>query len=66
MTSAKTTCPICNRPVSAEGKDRPFCSQRCREVDFFRWSDGKYAIVEPLDDPFDMDEDPRKLADPEG
>ena len=27
----------------------PFCSERCRQVDLLRWSQGKYAIVEPLD-----------------
>jgi endogenous inhibitor of DNA gyrase (YacG/DUF329 family) len=26
---------------------RPFCSQRCRQVDLVRWSEGRYAIVEP-------------------
>ena len=26
----------------------PFCSDRCRRVDFFRWWDGRYAIVENL------------------
>jgi endogenous inhibitor of DNA gyrase (YacG/DUF329 family) len=26
----------------------PFCSERCRNVDLFRWGRGKYAIVEPL------------------
>ena len=45
------TCPVCARPVSAEpvGKDHPFCSRRCRQVDFFRWCEGKYAIQEPID-----------------
>ena len=47
------TCPICDKELDADaGRDArffPFCSQRCREVDFFRWCDGKYAIVEPLD-----------------
>jgi endogenous inhibitor of DNA gyrase (YacG/DUF329 family) len=46
-------CPICDRPLvgeaAREGAAFPFCSERCRRVDFFRWSDGKYAIVEPLD-----------------
>lgn len=46
-------CPICERPlVGAAARDSsafPFCSERCQRVDFFRWCDGKYAIVEPLD-----------------
>ncbi len=46
-------CPICERPlvgeIAREGISFPFCSERCRRVDFFRWCDGKYAIVEPLD-----------------
>ena len=46
-------CPICDRPLvgeaARESASFPFCSERCRRVDFFRWCDGKYAIVEPLD-----------------
>ena len=46
------SCPICETELSAtaatESKDFPFCSARCREVDLLRWSDGKYAIVEPI------------------
>jgi endogenous inhibitor of DNA gyrase (YacG/DUF329 family) len=45
-------CPICNKQLVGEDVRRseffPFCSERCRHVDFFRWSEGKYAIVEPL------------------
>lgn len=47
-----TTCPICESemPATAATDSRffPFCSERCRNVDLLRWSDGKYAIVEPL------------------
>ena len=46
------TCPICEKELIASGAPPelfPFCSQRCREVDLYRWSLGKYAIVEPLD-----------------
>jgi uncharacterized protein len=47
------TCPICRKPlpISESGLPAtfPFCSKRCRDVDFFRWSEGKYAIAEPLD-----------------
>ena len=46
------TCPICGKNVppatDPSGGMAPFCSQRCREIDFFRWSDGRYAIVESL------------------
>ena len=43
------TCPVCSKLVDpAETKAAPFCSDRCRKVDFIRWWDGRYAIVEDL------------------
>ncbi|MCA9066458.1 MAG: DNA gyrase inhibitor YacG [Planctomycetaceae bacterium] len=46
-------CPICKKslPESPEEAQAhfPFCSERCRKVDLFRWWDGKYAVVEDLD-----------------
>ena len=43
------------RPVAGAEKLRPqlassapFCSERCRKIDLFRWFDGRYAIVEAL------------------
>lgn len=35
-------CPICGKP-SVEAS-RPFCSERCRDVDLNRWLSGSYAI----------------------
>lgn len=46
------TCPICRKTVLPETSAAgmfPFCSERCRQIDFLRWSKGEYAIVEPLD-----------------
>ncbi len=47
-----STCPVCKKLLVGEGALQseyfPFCSERCRHVDLFRWSEGKYAIVEPL------------------
>jgi endogenous inhibitor of DNA gyrase (YacG/DUF329 family) len=39
-------CPICGKPSSEASK--PFCSERCRDVDLNRWLSDSYAI--PLKD----------------
>lgn len=35
-------CPVCGKPAAAAL--RPFCSERCRQVDLGRWLAGDYAI----------------------
>jgi endogenous inhibitor of DNA gyrase (YacG/DUF329 family) len=35
-------CPICGKP--AEPKYRPFCSQRCQQLDLGRWLGERYRI----------------------
>ena len=35
-------CPICGKPAIAASK--PFCSDRCKDVDLNRWLSGSYAI----------------------
>ncbi len=35
-------CPTCGGPP--EHRFRPFCSQRCRDVDLGRWLRGSYRI----------------------
>lgn len=56
---AKTTgnlvvqCPICRRPVpwQEDYPHRPFCSARCKQIDFGDWILEKHAIAgETLDD----------------
>ena len=39
---APKPCPICGKPQAAASK--PFCSERCRDVDLNRWLSGSYAI----------------------
>jgi hypothetical protein len=36
-------CPICGKPAIEAAK--PFCSDRCRDVDLNRWLSGSYAIA---------------------
>ena len=40
-TTAKP-CPICGKPASETSK--PFCSERCRDVDLNRWLSGSYVV----------------------
>jgi endogenous inhibitor of DNA gyrase (YacG/DUF329 family) len=42
----KVKCPTCSKDViwSAEAKDRPFCSERCKLIDLGAWADGSNAI----------------------
>ncbi len=43
-------CPICHRPTTFEGNPyRPFCSERCKLIDFGAWVNGEYAV--PADEP---------------
>ncbi len=39
-------CPTCRREIeySADNEFRPFCSERCKLIDFGEWADGKYAL----------------------
>jgi uncharacterized protein len=36
------SCPICGKPAVEASK--PFCSERCRDVDLNRWLSNSYAI----------------------
>lgn len=41
-TAGAKRCPICGKPATEAA--RPFCSERCRDVDLNRWLSGSYAI----------------------
>ncbi len=46
-------CPICANET--EQKYRPFCSQRCANVDLARWMSGAYAVPsDEVTDPGDV------------
>ena len=53
-------CPTCSKKVAwtAESTYRPFCSERCKQIDLGAWAEEKYTIAgaaptDPLDDPLD-------------
>ena len=49
--SRTVTCPSCKKQVEwADNNEyRPFCSKRCKLIDFGEWASGKHVIPgEPL------------------
>lgn len=59
----KHQCPICHKALSSEtvaglkrktrpGKFLPFCSEKCKLIDFGAWLDADYKIIskDPLDE----------------
>lgn len=38
-------CPTCGRETEYSGNEfRPFCSERCRLIDFGAWADEEFAL----------------------
>ena len=57
MTQTRTvSCPTCEKPVEWTEKNefRPFCSERCKLIDFGEWATEKNTIagepVYPIED----------------
>lgn len=49
-------CPTCGKETQYEGNEfRPFCSERCKLLDFGAWADEEYNL--PVEDevPSEMD-----------
>ena len=43
MTVVK--CPNCGKETEFEGNEyRPFCSERCKLLDFGAWADERYSV----------------------
>jgi len=52
-------CPTCNKKVewTTENSYRPFCSERCKQIDLGAWAEEKYTIpaVNLPEDPEDAE-----------
>jgi uncharacterized protein len=49
-------CPRCGKETEYHGNEfRPFCSERCKLLDFGAWADEKYAL--PVEDAEITEED---------
>jgi len=60
MTVVK--CPQCGREVEFEGNEyRPFCSERCKLLDFGAWADEDYGL--PTETTELTEEDIQKISE---
>ena len=53
-------CPTCSKKVewTEANKYRPFCSERCKQIDLGDWAEEKYTIPgAPADDDLIPDQD---------
>lgn len=54
MKPRKLNCPTCGKQIEwlPENRFRPFCSERCRLIDFGAWANERNSIPGPsLPDP---------------
>ena len=61
-------CPSCGNPVQWEDNPmRPFCSERCKLIDFGRWADEEYRVPasEPAPEMEGSDANPAPTGAPE-
>ena len=51
-------CPTCGKKVEwvETNKYRPFCSERCKQIDLGAWAEEKY-VIPVFNPPQDPDED---------
>jgi endogenous inhibitor of DNA gyrase (YacG/DUF329 family) len=64
----RVKCPSCGKETEYHGNDfRPFCSERCKLLDFGAWADEKFAL--PVEETSlneeDLDEIERALKEKE-
>ncbi len=55
----EVTCPTCGAPVewAPANRFRPFCSERCKNIDLGAWAEERYAIPDAAPPGEDKDED---------
>jgi len=50
-------CPTCGKAVEWKANPwRPFCSERCKLIDFGKWTDEEYRVPDQRIDPANISE----------
>lgn len=60
-------CPNCGKPVEwQDNPARPFCSERCKLIDFGRWANEEFRVPAEPASPDDMIEIPSAPSSSDG
>ena len=60
-------CPICGKPTEwQDNPTRPFCSERCKLLDFGAWANEEYAVPAEETPPPLEEFDPSRAAGADG
>ena len=44
MSAAELRCPACEARADPAGPFAPFCTERCKQVDLYKWLNGDYQV----------------------
>jgi endogenous inhibitor of DNA gyrase (YacG/DUF329 family) len=55
MAGSFPRCPVCDQPFDPQKSPaKPFCSQRCKQIDLGRWLGERYGV--PYERPYDSEQ----------
>ena len=59
----EVNCPTCSKKVlwSTDSKFRPFCSERCQQIDLGAWASEAYSIPAEIKDEWELNDQQEQL-----
>lgn len=61
----RINCPGCGKPMvySTTNAWRPFCSERCKQMDFGAWASEQFRVPDAESEPGAQDDSPSGIQD---
>ena len=57
-------CPNCGKPINWQDNPfRPFCSERCKLIDFGKWADEEYRVPTGIDHTSELGREPEPMPE---
>lgn len=61
----EVNCPTCSKKVvwNTDSKFRPFCSERCQQIDLGAWASESYSIPAEVKDEWELNDQQAKIEE---